>query len=142
MKKIFVMLAVVSFFATSSRAAELIDIHNQVNNAQAPEHQMQSSATPAEVQGKSGMKEMNTHERAVVAHNTMNEGSAEAHQKMAAGHQKKMKTDAGLEGQTAKSFTETNEHEKAAIAHETMKNGQSGAHEKQAEKHRKQVSQN
>ena len=36
---------------TSSRATETVNIHDRVNNAQAPAHQMQSAAAPVGIRG-------------------------------------------------------------------------------------------
>ena len=36
---------------SSAWATETVNIHERVNNAQAPAHQMQSSSTPAAIQG-------------------------------------------------------------------------------------------
>ena len=38
--------------ASSAWAAETMNMHDQVNNAQAPAHQMQSSAEKSAVQGR------------------------------------------------------------------------------------------
>lgn len=37
---------------SSARATETVNIHDRVNNAQAPAHQMQSAAAPAAIQGQ------------------------------------------------------------------------------------------
>lgn len=36
---------------SSARATETVNIHERVNNAQAPAHQMQSAAAPVGIQG-------------------------------------------------------------------------------------------
>lgn len=36
---------------SSAWASETVNIHERVNNAQAPAHQMQSAATPVAIQG-------------------------------------------------------------------------------------------
>lgn len=63
-------------------ATETVNIHERVNNAQAPAHQMQSSSTPAAIQGAAPrMAGMDQHEQAIIVHETMNNGSADAHKK-------------------------------------------------------------
>lgn len=37
---------------STARATETVNIHERVNNAQAPAHQMQSSSTPAAIRGQ------------------------------------------------------------------------------------------
>jgi hypothetical protein len=44
MKKILVSFVAIMAVASSAMAAETMNMHDQVNNAQAPAHQMQSSA--------------------------------------------------------------------------------------------------
>lgn len=52
-------------FASSSWAVETTNIHEQVNNAQAPAHQMQSSSEKSDIQGDSmKMMNMDEHEQA------------------------------------------------------------------------------
>ncbi|MDA8481029.1 copper-binding protein [Citrobacter sp. Awk 4] len=80
--------------------------------------------------------DMNQHIQSMIAHETMNNGSADAHQQMAEMHQKMM----GKQAQEntvsiAKPFSAMNEHQQAAIAHSFTKNGQSGPHEQQSEQH-------
>lgn len=80
-------------------ATETVNIHERVNNAQAPAHQMQSSSTPAAIQGAAPrMAGMDQHEQAIIVHETMNNGSADAHKKMAESHQKMMGTGTVKEG--------------------------------------------
>ncbi len=52
MKKILVSFIAMMAVASSAWAAETMNMHDQVNNAQAPAHQMQSSAEKSAVQGK------------------------------------------------------------------------------------------
>lgn len=140
MKKI-VLATVLGFgLVSASWAAETVNIHERVNNAQAPAHQIQSASVPSAVQGQtSRMAGMNQHEQAIIAHVTMNNGSAEAHQKMAENHQKMMGNIAVNDTRPSVSFAAMNEHERAAVAHETMNNGQSGAHQAMAEAHRRMI---
>ena len=75
---------------SASWAAETVNIHERVNNAQAPltrYSQLLSRLLSGETSRMAGM---NQHEQAIIAHETMNNGSAEAHQKMAENHQKMM----------------------------------------------------
>ena len=51
MKKILVSFIAMMAVASSAWAAETMNMHDQVNNAQAPAHQMQSSAEKSAVQG-------------------------------------------------------------------------------------------
>ncbi|MEB6542488.1 copper-binding protein, partial [Serratia plymuthica] len=100
-------------------ATETVNIHERVNNAQAPAHQMQSSSTPAAIQGAAPrMAGMDQHEQAIIVHETMNNGSADAHKKMAESHQKMMGTGTVNASRPATSFAAMNEHERAAVAHE------------------------
>ncbi len=50
MKKILVSFIAMMAVASSAWAAETMNMHDQVNNAQAPAHQMQSSAEKSAVQ--------------------------------------------------------------------------------------------
>jgi len=136
MKKI-VLASVLSFgLISASWAAETVNIHERVNNAQAPAHQIQSASVPSAIQGEtSRMNGMNQHEQAIIAHKTMNNGSAEAHQKMIESHQQMTGNIAVNDTRPTTSFAAMNEHERAAVAHETMNNGQSRAHQAMAEAH-------
>ncbi len=53
MKKILVSFVAIMAAASSAMAAETMNMHDQVNNAQAPAHQMQSSAEKSAIQGDS-----------------------------------------------------------------------------------------
>jgi hypothetical protein len=144
MKKILISLAAVMVFASSSWAAETTNIHEQVNNAQAPAHQMQSSSEKSNIQGDSmKMMDMNEHEQAVVSHEMMKNNKSAAHQGMAGMHKKMLKTKPATTTDTTKPFSDMNEHEKAAVAHQSTNNGKSSnAHQQQAEEHSSQVPQN
>ncbi|HGE0977923.1 TPA: hypothetical protein ACGK0H_003487 [Salmonella enterica subsp. enterica serovar Typhimurium] len=89
MKKI-VLATVLGFgLVSASWAAETVNIHERVNNAQAPAHQIQSASVPSAVQGQtSRMAGMNQHEQAIIAHETMNNGQSGAHQAMAEAHRR------------------------------------------------------
>lgn len=57
---------------SSAWATETVNIHERVNNAQAPAHQMQSAAAPVGIQGTAPrMAGMDQHEQAIIAHETM-----------------------------------------------------------------------
>lgn len=57
---------------SSAWATETVNIHDRVNNAQAPAHQMQSAAAPVGIQGTAPrMTGMDQHEQAIIAHETM-----------------------------------------------------------------------
>ena len=141
MKKILVSFIAMMAVASSAWAAETMNMHDQVNNAQAPAHQMQSSAEKSAVQGESmKMMDMSGHDQAAMSHEMMHSA---AHQDMAEMHKKMMKSKPAASNETAKSFSEMNEHEKAAVVHEKANNGQSSViHQQQAEKHRSQITQN
>jgi hypothetical protein len=66
----------ISIFAgfVCSSADETVNIHDRVNNAQAPAHQMQSAAAPVGIR-TSRMTGMDQHEQAIIAHETMTNGS-------------------------------------------------------------------
>ncbi|MEH0227076.1 hypothetical protein V6708_26355, partial [Klebsiella pneumoniae] len=53
MKKILVSFVAIMAVASSAMAAETMNMHDQVNNAQAPAHQMQSTSEKSAVQGDS-----------------------------------------------------------------------------------------
>jgi translation elongation factor P/translation initiation factor 5A len=144
MKKILVSFVAIMAVASSAMAAETMNIHDRVNNAQAPAHQMQSSAKKSAVQGDSmTMMDMSSHDQAAMSHDMMQNGNSAAHQDMAEMHIKMMKSKPAASNETAKSFSEMNEHEKAAVVHEKANNGQSSViHQQQAEKHRSQITQN
>jgi hypothetical protein len=143
MKKILVSFVAIMAVASSAMAAETMNVHDQVNNAQAPAHQMQSSAEKSAVQGDSmTMMDMSGHDQAAMSHEMMQNGNASAHQDMAEMH-KNDERQTGATNETAKSFSEMNEHEKAAVVHEKANNGQSSViHQQQAEKHRSQITEN
>ncbi|ECO1315295.1 silver-binding protein SilE [Salmonella enterica subsp. enterica serovar Kentucky] len=125
---------------SSAWATETVNIHERVNNAQAPAHQMQSSSTPAAIQGAAPrMAGMDQHEQAIIVHETMNNSSADAHKKMAESHQKMMGTGTVNASRPATSFAAMNEHERAAVAHEFTNNGQSGPHQAMADAHRRMI---
>ncbi|HBY0237653.1 TPA: silver-binding protein SilE, partial [Klebsiella pneumoniae] len=82
---------------------------------------------------------MDQHEQAIIAHETMTNGSADAHQKMVESHQRMMGSQTVSPTGPSKSFAAMNEHERAAVAHEFMNNGQSGPHQAMAEAHRRML---
>ncbi|EKH3927644.1 copper-binding protein [Salmonella enterica subsp. enterica serovar Montevideo] len=144
MKKILVSFVAIMAAASSAMAAETMNMHDQVNNAQAPAHQMQSSAEKSAIQGDSmTMMDMSSHDQAAMSHDMMQNSNSAAHQDMAEMHKKMMKAKPGATNETAKSFSEMSEHEKAAAVHEKVNNGQSSVvHQQQADKHRSQITQN
>ncbi|MBJ3110109.1 copper-binding protein, partial [Salmonella enterica subsp. enterica serovar London] len=84
MKKILVSFIAIMAVASSAMAAETINMHDQVNNAQAPAHQMQSTSEKSAVQGDSmTMMDMSDHEQAAMSHDMMKNGKSSAHQDMA-----------------------------------------------------------
>jgi translation elongation factor P/translation initiation factor 5A len=92
MKKILVSFVAIMAVASSAMAAETMNMHDQVNNAQAPAHQMQSSSEKSAVQGDSmTMMDMSGHDQAAMSHEMMQNGNAAAHQDMAEMHKKMMK---------------------------------------------------
>ena len=120
---------------SSAWATETVNIHDR-----APAHQMQSAAAPVGIQGTAPrMAGMDQHEQAIIAHETMTNGSADAHQKMAESHQKMMGTGTVNASRPATSFAAMNEHERAAVAHEFTNNGQSGPHQAMADAHRRMI---
>ncbi len=134
MKKILVSFVAIMAVTSTAMAAETMNMHDQVNNAQAPAHQMQSTAEKSAIQGDSmTMMDMSGHDQAAMSHDMMQNGNASAHQGMAEMHKKMMKGKSGATNETAKSFSEMNEHEKAAVVHEKANNGQSSVvHRKRA----------
>lgn len=145
MNKILIATAFAMTFVSSTWAAETVNVHDRVNNAQAPAHQMMSSAPKSAVEGVgTKMMEMDEHQKAILAHETVNNRNSDAHKQMADQH-KKMMGEQGVNGserKNTKSFSQMDEHEKAAVAHETVKNAQSDAHKQQAEKHRRMMQSN
>ncbi|VTP12273.1 putative copper-binding protein PcoE precursor [Phytobacter ursingii] len=143
MKKNLLSLAAVMVFASSSWAVETTNIHEQVNNAQAPAHQMQSSSEKSDIQGDSmKMMNMDEHEQAAASHEMMKNNKSAAHQSMAEMHRKMKKTKPAATTDTTKPFSEMNEHEKAAVVHEGTNNGKANAHQQQAEEHNSKIPQN
>lgn len=125
---------------SSAWASGTIDIHEQVNNAQAPAHQIQSASATNAIKGSTPqMASMNQHEQAVIAHETMTNGSADGHQKMVESHQKMMGNNSVSPTAPSTSYAAMDEHERAAVAHEFMNNGQSGPHQAMAEAHRRMI---
>ncbi len=93
MKKILVSFVAIMAVASSAMAAETMNMHDQVNNAQAPAHQMQSTSEKSAVQGDSmTMMDMSGHDQAAMTHEMMQNGNASAHQDMAEMHKKMMKS--------------------------------------------------
>lgn len=138
MKNLVITSFLVLGLFSSVQAAETVNIHERVNNAQAQAHQLQSSSAPVAIQGTEPQASgSGQHMQAVIAHETMNNGSADSHQKMAASHQKMMDDMSDANSAPSKSFSDMNEHEKAAVAHETVNNGQATPHQTQAEEHRR-----
>lgn len=142
MKNVIIATALTLGIASSAWAVESVDIHAQVNNAQAFAHQKQSTASVDNINGSEmNMGMMNQHQSAIVAHETMNNAHANVHEQMVQSHKRMMgQQDDGASGtpQTL-AFSQMNEHEQAAIAHETISNGQSIAHQQLAAKHRQQA---
>lgn len=143
MKKILVSLVVVMTFTSYSWAAETIRIHDQVNNAQAPAHRIQSSPDKSEIQGDSiKMMNMDVHGKAAMSHEMMQNKSSAAHQNMVEMHKKMMKSPTGTTNEVAKPFSKMNKHEKAAVVYEKSNNGQASVVQQQAERHRRQANPN
>ncbi|WP_413728134.1 copper-binding protein [Sodalis sp. RH19] len=140
MKKNLITLAVAMIFASSAWAAETVDVHDQINNAQAPAHQMMSSKQDAAIQGTDPKTmDMDEHGKAALSHENLKNSNSPVHQSMAEMHKKQIKNKAPGDTATSKTFTDMSEHEKAAVAHEKSNNGQSSIiHEQQAEQHRGQ----
>ncbi len=89
MKKILVSFVAIMAAASSAMAAETMNMHDQVNNAQAPAHQMQSSAEKSAIQGDSmTMMDMSSHDQAAMSHDMMQNSNSAAHQDMAEMHKK------------------------------------------------------
>ncbi|HAZ0557066.1 TPA: copper-binding protein, partial [Enterobacter hormaechei] len=109
MKKILVSFVAIMAVASSAMAAETMNMHDQVNNAQAPAHQMQSTSEKSAVQGDSmTMMDMSGHDQAAMSHEMMQNGNASAHQDMAEMHKKMMKGKPGATNESATSFSEMN----------------------------------
>ncbi|WP_317474675.1 copper-binding protein, partial [Cronobacter sakazakii] len=85
------------------------------------------------------MAGMDQHEQAIIVHETMNNGSADAHKKMAESHQKMMGAGTVNASRPATSFAAMNEHERASVAHEFTNNGQSGPHQAMSDAHRRMI---
>lgn len=89
MKKILVSFIAMMAVASSAMASETMNMHDQVNNAQAPAHQMQSSTVKSTVEGESmKMMDMNDHDKAAMSHEMMQNSNSAAHQDMAEMHKK------------------------------------------------------
>ncbi|ADO49501.1 hypothetical protein [[Enterobacter] lignolyticus] len=91
MKKSIITAFIALGIASSAWAADAVDAHRQVNNAQAAAHQTAASAPAAAVAGNAmTMTEMNTHQKAMAAHASMNNSQAYAHQQQIEKHRKMM----------------------------------------------------
>lgn len=87
MKKLIIASVLGFGLISSAWAAETVNVHEHVKNAQAPAHQLHSAVTPSAVKGgPKNMMNMDQHERAAVAHETMKNGQASAHQSQAEQH--------------------------------------------------------
>ncbi|MGG5798326.1 silver-binding protein SilE [Edwardsiella tarda] len=66
-----------------------VDIHQQVDNAQAAAHQRLSSVPTATAPATGDdINALDAHQRAMIAHQAMDNGSASAHQQIIQHHQK------------------------------------------------------
>ncbi|WP_370559664.1 silver-binding protein SilE [Edwardsiella tarda] len=73
----------------ASWANGTVDIHQQVDNAQAAAHQRLSSAPTATAPATGDdISALDVHQRAMIAHQAMDNGSASAHQQIIQRHQK------------------------------------------------------
>ncbi|OBU13224.1 hypothetical protein [Morganella psychrotolerans] len=97
-----------------------------------------SGAATAATQNTTRFSQMNEHEKAVVAHDMMNNGRSGAHQVMSSDHKNKSPAKQKAAENTVAGFSQMNEHEQAAVAHDMMNNGRSGPHQLLAEQHRRQ----
>ncbi|SCC66843.1 hypothetical protein GA0061070_10652 [Kosakonia oryziphila] len=70
-------------------ATDTVNIHERVNNAQAPAHQIQSASVPSAIQGSA--LQTDEHEKAAIAHETMKNGQSGPHQAMAEAHRRMIK---------------------------------------------------
>lgn len=93
MNKLIIAAAVTMGFFSSAWAAGTVDAHNQVNNAQALAHQVQSSTQKSAVEGSSAkMMDMDQHQRAAIAHEMVKNGRSGAHKEMAEKHRRMMQS--------------------------------------------------
>ncbi|WP_370548564.1 silver-binding protein SilE [Edwardsiella tarda] len=79
----------------ASWANGTVDIHQQVDNAQAAAHQRLSSVPTATAPATGDdINALDAHQRAMIAHQAMDNGSASAHQQIIQHHQKLHDTEA------------------------------------------------
>ena len=94
-----------------------------------------SGAATAATQNTTRFSQMNEHEKAVVAHDMMNNGRSGAHQVMRSDHKNKSSSEQKASENTTTGFSQMNEHEQAAVAHDMMNNGRTGQHQVSSNKH-------
>ncbi|OBU11412.1 hypothetical protein AYY17_01355 [Morganella psychrotolerans] len=94
-----------------------------------------SGAATAATQNTTNFNQMNEHEKAVVAHDMMNNGRSGAHQVMSSDHKNKISAEQKASENTVTGFSQMNEHKQAAVAHDMMNNGRSGQHQVISNKH-------
>lgn len=89
MKPVIYTTLFILSISSASWANGTVDIHQQVDNAQAAAHQRLSSAPTATppVAGDD-ISALDVHQRAMIAHQAMDNGSASAHQQIIQRHQK------------------------------------------------------
>lgn len=94
-----------------------------------------SGAATAATQNTTRFSQMNKHEKAVIAHDMMNNGRSGAHQVMSSDHKNKSPAEQNVSENTITDFSQMNEHEQAAVAHDMMNNGRTGQHQVISNKH-------
>lgn len=94
-----------------------------------------SGAATAATQNTTRFSQMNEHEKAVVAHDMMNNGRSGAHQVMSSDHKNKSPAEQKAAENTVAGFSQMNEHEQAAVALDMMNNGRTGQHQVISNKH-------
>ncbi|HCM61691.1 MAG TPA: copper-binding protein [Morganella sp. (in: Bacteria)] len=94
-----------------------------------------SGAATAATQNTPRFSQMNEHEKAVVAHDMMNNGRSGAHQVISNDHKNKAPAEQKATENTTTGFSQMNEHEQAAVAHDMMNNGRAGQHQVISNKH-------
>ncbi|GAA0330800.1 copper-binding protein [Morganella psychrotolerans] len=94
-----------------------------------------SGAATAATQNTTRFSQMNEHEKAVVAHDMMNNGRSGAHQVMSSDHKNKVPAEQKAAENTTTGFSQMNQHEQAAVAHDMMNNGRAGQHQVISNKH-------
>lgn len=118
MKKFFIVTAIAMSFTAPVLATDTVGSIGRTNHVLIPANQVQASTQDSAIAGKSKkMTEMDQHQRAMITHGTMNNGTSYAHEQISERHKKMSENQAAKNviGENIHPLSPTNEHKRTEI---------------------------